>query len=70
MLKWGTIRKLVPYQVYGEAKLISALREGKTLAYENPEREAVLDDVVQQTLPFMSPTVAAMVQVQRMTGIH
>jgi len=46
MLKWGAIRKLVSAQVYGEAKLIPALKEGKTRAYENPEREPVPDDVV------------------------
>jgi integrase len=70
MLKWGAIRKLVSTQVYGEAKLIPALKEGKTKAYENPEREPVPDDVVRRTLPFMSPTVRAMVQIQRMTGMR
>jgi len=70
MLKWGVLRKLVPHQVYFEAKLVPALKEGKTRAYENPEREAVPDEVVQRTLPFMSPTVSAMVQIQRMTGMR
>ena len=70
MLKWGTIRKLVSTQVYGEAKLISALREGKTQAYENPEVEPVPDEVVRQTLPFMSPTIRTMVQIQRLTGMR
>ena len=70
MLKWGTIRKLVPYQVYGEAKLISALKKGKTRAYEKPEREAVPDEIIRRTLPFMSPTVRTMVQIQRLTGMR
>jgi len=70
MLKWGTIRKLVPYQVYGEAKLISALKKGKTRAREKPDRKPVADGVVRRTLPFMSPTVRAMVQVQRLTGMR
>ena len=69
MLKWGVLRKLVPHQVYVEAKFIPPLKQGKTRAPENPEREAVPDEVVERTLPFMSLTVAAMVQVQRMTGI-
>ena len=70
MLKWGVLRKLVPHQVYVEAKFVPALKQGKTRAYENPEREAVPDEVVRRTLPFMSPTVRAMVQVQRMTGMR
>jgi integrase len=70
MLKWGILRKLATSQVYGEAKLIPPLKKGKTKAYEKPEREAVPDDVVRETLPFMSPTVATMVQVQRLTGMR
>jgi hypothetical protein len=34
MLKWGTIRKLVPQQVYWEAKFVPALKKGKTSTYE------------------------------------
>jgi len=70
MLKWGILRKLVPHQVYVEAKFIPPLKKGKTKARENPERQDVPDDVVRRTLPFMSPTVRAMVQVQRMTGMR
>ena len=70
MLKWGVLRKLVPHQVYVEAKFVPPLKQGKTRAYENPEREPVPDSVVQRTLPFMSPTVRAMVQVQRLTGMR
>jgi hypothetical protein len=36
--------------------------------FDHPKRQEVPDDVVRRTLPFMSPTVAAMVQVQRLTG--
>ena len=70
MLKWGVIRKLVPHKVYVEAKFVPPLKQGKTRAPEKPEREAVPDEVVQRTLPFMSPTAATMVQVQRLTGMR
>ena len=70
MLKWGILRKLVPHQVYVEAKFIPPLKKGRTKARENPERQDVPDDVVRRTLPFMSPTVRAMVQIQRMTGMR
>ena len=57
MLKWGILRKLVPHQVYVEAKFIPPLKKGRTKARENPERQDVPDDVVRRTLPFMFPTV-------------
>ena len=46
MLKWGVIRKLVPHQVYLDAKLVPALKRGKTIARENPRRQDVPDGVV------------------------
>ena len=47
---------------------IKALRKGEPGTFDNPPRQEVSDDVVRRTLPFMSPTVAVMVQIQRMTG--
>ena len=70
MLKWGILRKLASSQVYVEAKFIPPLKVGKTRAYEKPEREAVPLEVVKRTLPFLSPTVAAMVMLQWLTGMR
>ena len=42
MLKWGVLRKLVPHQVYVEAKFIPPLKKGKTKARENPDRLTAL----------------------------
>ena len=70
MLKWGVIRKLVSHQVYGEAKLVPALKKGKTNARENPERQDVPDEIVNRTLPHLLPTIRDMVQVQRLTGMR
>ena len=64
MLKWGVIRKLVPHQVYLDAKLVPALKRGKTIARENPRRQDVPDGVVIRTLPHLLPTIQDMVQVQ------
>ena len=68
MLKWGVLRKIVTAKVYGEAKLIPALKKGKTKARENPKRKDVPDDVINRTLPHLSPTVGSMVQIQRLTS--
>jgi integrase len=64
MLKWGILRKLVPHQVYVEAKFIPPLRKGKTRAYEKPPRQDVPDEVINRTLPHLLPTIRDMVQVQ------
>jgi len=64
MLKWGTLRKIVSAQVFGEAKLIPSLLKGKTSARENPRRKAVSDEVVKMTLPYMLPTHQDMVKLQ------
>ena len=39
MLKWGIVRKLVPKDVYFDAKLVESLKKGKTKAHENPKRQ-------------------------------
>ena len=70
MLKWGTIRKLVSHQVYWEAKLVPALKKGKTSAYEKPKRQDVPDKVINRTLPHLLPTIRDMVQVQRLAGMR
>jgi integrase len=64
MLKWGIIRKLVPYQIYDEAKLVPPLKKGKTRAPERLPRQPVPYDVFERTLPHLLPTLQGMVQVQ------
>ena len=51
-------------------KAVKTLRKGEPGTYDNPPRKEVPDSVVQRTLPFMPPTLAAMVQVQRLTGMR
>jgi integrase len=70
MLKWGTIRKLVPHQVYWEAKFVPALKKGKTSAYEKPPRQDVSNAVVNRTLPHLLPTIRDMVQIQRLASMR
>ena len=70
MLKWGAVRKLVSSLVLSEAKLVSALRQGKTKARENPDREDVPDEVVDMTLPYLLPTLRDMVRVQRLASMR
>lgn len=66
----GDIRKLSSEKVLFQAKLIPALKPGKTKARENRKREDVPDKVVNQTLPYLLPTLRDMVQVQRMASMR
>jgi len=50
MLKWGAIRKLASTQVHSEAKLVPALKRGKTIARENPKRQEVRGQISHQAV--------------------
>ncbi|MDR1269041.1 MAG: hypothetical protein LBK82_05920 [Planctomycetaceae bacterium] len=64
--RWGVMQELVPASVADALRYVPVLRKGKTVAPETIPRLDVPDNVVQATLPHLLPTVAAMIQVQRM----
>ena len=70
MFSWGCEEEYVDPTVVGALREVKSLRKGEPGTFDNPPRREVSDAVVQRTLPFMSPTVAAMVQIQRMTGMR
>ena len=59
---WGVENNLVPETTWRALKAVKSLSEGHPGTYENAERQPVSDDVVRRTLPFMPPTLKAMVQ--------
>ena len=65
---WGVEEELIQPNVSQALKAVKNLRKGDEGTYDNPPREPVPDETVAATLPFLAPTVAAMVQVQRLTG--
>jgi integrase len=67
---WGVEEEVVPSNIVHALQAVKDLRKGEQGTYDNPPREEVPDDVVKRTLPFMSPTVAAMVKLQRLTGMR
>ena len=70
IFSWGCEEEWVDPTVVAALREVKSLRKGEPGTFDNPPRKEVPDDVVLQTLPFMSPTVAAMVQIQRMTGMR
>ena len=69
IIAWGVEEELAKVDVEA-LREVKELRKGKQGTYDNKPREPVPDDVVERTLLFMSPTVAAMVQVQWLTGMR
>lgn len=68
--KWGVSEELVPVQVHQALATVKGLQRGRTNAVEKAPVEPVSDEHVQKTLPFLLPEVAAMVMVQRYTGMR
>ena len=67
---WGVEEEIVQPNVIHALRVVKDLRRGEEGTFDHPAREAVPDDVIAATLPFLAPTVAAMVQVQRLTGMR
>lgn len=67
MLRWGVGRKLFPVTNLQEIKEVPPIGRGDEV-YDlevREKREAVPDEAVRQTLPFLPPMVADMVRIQR-----
>jgi integrase len=68
--KWAAVEGLVPDTVYNALALVPGLRRGRSPAVEPAKREAVAWEQVAAVLPELSATVAAMVQLQWLTGVR
>ncbi|MCL2028466.1 MAG: site-specific integrase [Bacteroidales bacterium] len=69
MFRWGVTYEIVTNaDVVPLLQAIENLKKGHRGTRENPPRQAVSKDVVERTLPGLSPTVATMVQVQWFLG--
>ena len=67
---WGVEEEYINPNVVAALREVKNLQKGEQGTFDNPPREDVPDDVIKRTLPFMSPTVAAMVKLQRLTGMR
>ena len=68
IFNWGVEEEYVNPNIALALQAVRSLPEGYPDTYENEERQPVPDEVIKRTLPFMPPTVAALVQIQRLTG--
>lgn len=70
LFKWATAEELVPPHVFQGLNAVAGLRRGKTTARETEPVRPVPDAQLELVLPYLTPTVRAMVQVQRFTGMR
>ncbi len=70
VFKWSVAEELVPASVWHALQTVTGLRYGRTDARETEPIRPVADEHVEMLLPFVSPQVAAMIQVQRYTGMR
>lgn len=70
MFSWGVENELVRPEIAQALKFVSGLRAGKTEAKDRPRVLPVDDETIEATLKELDPTLQAMVQVQRLTGMR
>ena len=67
---WGVENDLVLETTHRALKVVRSLPKGHEGTFDHEERDPVPDDVVIRTLPFMPPTLRAMVTLQRILGMR
>ena len=68
MMKWGVAEGLVPAPVWQALLAVPGLRRNHKVARESEPVGPVPDSAIDATLPHLSPVVADIVRVQRLTG--
>jgi integrase len=70
MVKWAVENELVPSSVLHALQAVRGLERGRSAARETEPVKPVPDAFVNAVLPYLRPPVAAMVKLQRLTGMR
>ncbi|MFM9962407.1 MAG: tyrosine-type recombinase/integrase [Planctomycetaceae bacterium] len=70
VFKWAVSEELIPPSVFEGLRSVDGLRMGRTTARETKPVRPVDDTVIEATLRYTSPQIAAMIQLQRLTGMR
>lgn len=70
MFKWAVSEELVSPSVHQALQAVTGLRYGRSEARETEPVKPVPDAYVEAVLPFVAPPVAAMIRLQRLTGMR
>lgn len=70
MFKWAASEELIPVSVYEALRTVEGLKRGRSNARESEPVRPVSMQHVDATLPYVAPQVAAMILIQRFTGMR
>jgi integrase len=70
IFKWAAAREMLPATIHEALRTVEGLRKGRSTARERPPVLPVPDDVVEKTLAHLPEVPAAMVRLQRLTGMR
>lgn len=68
MFRWAASQKLLPTSVYVNLDTVDGLKQGRSRAHDHEPIGPVAPALVAATLPFCTPTLAAMIRVQLLAG--
>ncbi len=68
--KWASENEIVDSSIWQALKAVDGLRKGRSKARETKPVEPVKDKDVEAVLPHVLPPVAAMIRLQRLTGMR
>lgn len=70
MFRWGVENDLVPPSVLHGLQAVSPLKKGRGGVRESPPVKPVPEESIEAVLPFLPPTLQAMVRVQQYSGMR
>ena len=70
IFKWAASEEIVSASVWHALCAVACIRKGRTIAHEIKPIEEVPEWVVTATMPFVPPVIAAMIGLQRWTGMR
>jgi site-specific recombinase XerD len=70
LFRWSVSEELIPTDVYDALRTVDGLKRGRSAARESEAITRVSAVDVEALLPFLTPPVAAMVQLQQCTGMR
>jgi integrase len=68
--RWGVSRQIVSPVIYQGLDSVEGLRRGRTAARETKKRKPVQEAHVNAVLPFTTPVVSTMIELQLLTGMR
>ena len=70
MFTWAASEQLVPASVYHGLQTVGGLKRGRSGARETKAVEPIAETHVRAVLPFATPTIATMIELQLLTGMR